>query len=516
MVDLFPARRVPGTKALDYLSLVGLRFVSDDRSVAAVLKQGALAQRLVEPLAIAALNTQPDTGLARLLGAVVRETLMQGGAACIPRFPRISLADSLIDPAVAALRAGGGAIHFSRRIAGLEIVGNRIVSLLTPDGPIPLGKNDSVVLAVPPWVAADLLPGLLAPDAFEAILNIHFRAEADPGEAGFIGLVGGTAEWAFVKPGHVSVTVSAANRLVDLPAEDIAAAVWPDVRTALGLPWEMPAFRVVKEKRATFAATAGQDRKRPKARTGLVNLALGRRLDRHRVARDHRRCDQIRGRRGPDHPGDLTMQADTAEQDTGDIEAAVARALAALGRRQNADGHWVFPLEADATIPAEYVLLEHFLDRIDQPLQERIGVYLRATQGAHGGWPLFHDGAFNLSASVKAYFALKAIGDPPDAPHMARARAAILAAGGAERTNVFTRAQLALFGEVPWRAVPVMPMEIMHLPLWFPFHLSKVSYWSRTVIVPLLVLMALKPRARNPRGVGIAELFATPPEQVRD
>lgn len=269
-----PARRVPGTKALDYLSLVGLRFVSDDRSVAAVLKQGALAQRLVEPLAIAALNTQPDTGLARLLGAVVRETLMQGGAACIPRFPRISLADSLIDPAVAALRAGGGAIHFSRRIAGLEIVGNRIVSLLTPDGPIPLGKNDSVVLAVPPWVAADLLPGLLAPDAFEAILNIHFRAEADPGEAGFIGLVGGTAEWAFVKPGHVSVTVSAANRLVDLPAEDIAAAVWPDVRTALGLPWEMPAFRVVKEKRATFAATAGQDRKRPKARTGLVNLAL--------------------------------------------------------------------------------------------------------------------------------------------------------------------------------------------------------------------------------------------------
>jgi squalene-hopene/tetraprenyl-beta-curcumene cyclase len=205
------------------------------------------------------------------------------------------------------------------------------------------------------------------------------------------------------------------------------------------------------------------------------------------------------------------MQADTAQ-----LEEAVARAGAALSRRQNADGHWVFPLEADATIPAEYVLLEHFLDRIDQPLQDRIGVYLRGIQGQHGGWPLFHDGAFNISASVKAYFALKAIGDSPDAPHMARARAAILAAGGAERTNVFTRAQLALFGAVPWRAVPVMPMEIMHLPLWFPFHLSKVSYWSRTVIVPLLVLMACKPRARNPRGIGIAELFVTPPEQVRD
>ena len=153
------------------------------------------------------------------------------------------------------------------------------------------------------------------------------------------------------------------------------------------------------------------------------------------------------------------------------LEDAIASASEALVSLQRADGHWVFELEADATIPAEYVLLEHFLYRIDEPLQAKIGVYLRAIQGAHGGWPLFHDGAFNVSASVKAYYALKAIGDDPDAPHMRRARAAILAAGGAERTNVFTRAQLALFGQVPWRAVPVMPLEIMHLPLWFPFHL---------------------------------------------
>jgi squalene-hopene/tetraprenyl-beta-curcumene cyclase len=198
------------------------------------------------------------------------------------------------------------------------------------------------------------------------------------------------------------------------------------------------------------------------------------------------------------------------------LALAVNRARTALERRQRPDGHWVFELEADATIPAEYVLLEHFLDRIDAPLEAKIGVYLRSIQGSHGGWPLFHDGAFDISASVKAYFALKAIGDDPQAAHMTRARDAILAAGGAERTNVFTRAQLALFGEVPWRAVPVMPVEIMHLPLWFPFHLSKVSYWSRTVIVPLLVLMALHPRARNPRGVTIQELFRRPPEQVTD
>ncbi|MBV8525040.1 MAG: squalene--hopene cyclase, partial [Acetobacteraceae bacterium] len=195
---------------------------------------------------------------------------------------------------------------------------------------------------------------------------------------------------------------------------------------------------------------------------------------------------------------------------------AINLAADALRRHQREDGHWLFELEADATIPAEYVLLEHFLDRIDPALEAKIGTYLRAAQGAHGGWPLFHDGAFDLSCSVKAYYALKAIGDDPDAPHMRRAREAILAAGGAERTNVFTRAQLALFGQVPWRAVPVMPVEIMLLPRWFPFHLSKVSYWSRTVIVPLIVLMALRPRARNPRGVTVQELFCTPPEQVRD
>ena len=198
------------------------------------------------------------------------------------------------------------------------------------------------------------------------------------------------------------------------------------------------------------------------------------------------------------------------------LAEVVDRARDALLRRQNPDGHWVFALEADATIPAEYVLLEHFLDRVDAPLQAKIGVYLRSIQGAHGGWPLFHDGALNLSASVKAYFALKMLGDAPDAPHMVRARQAILDAGGAERTNVFTRAQLALYGEVPWRAVPCMPVELVLLPRWFPIHLDKVSYWSRTVIVPLVVLMALRPRARNRAGVHIQELFRTPPEQVRD
>jgi len=180
---------------------------------------------------------------------------------------------------------------------------------------------------------------------------------------------------------------------------------------------------------------------------------------------------------------------------------------------QAEDGHWVFDLEADATIPAEFILLNHYLDEIDDETESKISCYLRAIQGDHGGWPLFYEGDFNLSASIKAYFALKLVGDDPDAEHMVRARKAILAAGGAAHSNVFTRITLALFGAVPWRAVPVMPVEIMLLPAWFPFHLSKISYWSRTVLVPLLILMALKPRAQNPRGISIKELFVRAPDE---
>ena len=197
------------------------------------------------------------------------------------------------------------------------------------------------------------------------------------------------------------------------------------------------------------------------------------------------------------------------------LDKPIETATQALLACQQPDGHWVFELEADATIPAEYVLLKHYLGLAPDPaLEAKIAAYLRRTQGAHSGWPLFHDGDFDISASVKAYFALKMIGDRADAPHMQRARKAIWAHGGAGRSNVFTRALLALYGMVSWRAVPAMPVEIMLLPRWFPFHLDKVSYWARTVLTPLLVLRALQPRARNPKGVTIEELFLEPPQQL--
>ena len=191
------------------------------------------------------------------------------------------------------------------------------------------------------------------------------------------------------------------------------------------------------------------------------------------------------------------------------VEAVIGRATDALIKAQRDDGHWVFELEADATIPSEYILLRHYLGEPDDlELEAAIGRYLRRIQGSHGGWPLYQDGPFDVSATVKAYYALKMIGDDINAPHMVRARDEILKRGGAGASNVFTRIQLALFGAGKWSVVPEMPVELMLAPRGFPVHLSKMSYWARTVIVPLLVLAALRPVAKNPRGVKVDELYA--------
>jgi squalene-hopene/tetraprenyl-beta-curcumene cyclase len=217
----------------------------------------------------------------------------------------------------------------------------------------------------------------------------------------------------------------------------------------------------------------------------------------------------------PDARGDIVSHTLRRVTDS-PLDRAVVDARDALVARQNADGYWLFELEADCTIPAEYIMMMHFLDEIDAGLEVKLCRYLRAAQAEHGGWPLYHGGDLNLSCSVKAYYALKLAGDSPDAPHMVRARTAILQRGGAAAVNVFTRIALALFGQLPWRGVPYIPVEIMLLPHWFPFHLDKVAYWSRTVMVPLFILCTRKPLAKNPRGVHIRELFTTPPEEERD
>jgi len=200
------------------------------------------------------------------------------------------------------------------------------------------------------------------------------------------------------------------------------------------------------------------------------------------------------------------------------LDQAITRARSNLLAQQRDDGHWCFPLEADCTIPAEYILMMHFMDEVNTELERRIANFLRSRQvnDGHGGWPLYYGGDFDMSCSVKAYYALKLAGDSPEAEHMIRARNAILERGGAARSNVFTRLLLAMYRQIPWRGVPFVPVEIMLLPRWFPFHLSKVAYWSRTVMVPLSILCTLRAKAVNPRNVHVQELFTVDPEKERN
>ncbi|WP_084084404.1 squalene--hopene cyclase [Cupriavidus sp. USMAA2-4] len=219
--------------------------------------------------------------------------------------------------------------------------------------------------------------------------------------------------------------------------------------------------------------------------------------------------EPVRGPASAGHGGEARAEAR--------LDAAIDAGREALLGHQQDDGHWCFELESDATITAEYILMMHFADEIDTDLQARMAVYLRAIQrrDRHGGWDQYHDGALDISCSVKAYFALKAAGDAADAPHMVQAREAILAAGGAARANVFTRILLATFEQVPWRATPFVPVELILFPRWMPVHLDKMAYWARSTLVPLTVLCSMRAKAANPHRVSIRELFVTPPEEER-
>ena len=194
------------------------------------------------------------------------------------------------------------------------------------------------------------------------------------------------------------------------------------------------------------------------------------------------------------------------------LDNAIESAKNKILKEQEKDGHWVYELEADCTIPAEYILMNHFSGEINNKTEEKIAAYLRDQQNEEGGWSLYTDGNFDLSCSVKTYFALKLVGDDQHEEHMIRAKTMILNHGGAAHCNVFTRITMALFGQVPWRATPFIPAEVILLPKWFPFHIDRVSYWSRTVMVPLFILCTLKPTAVNQRGIDIRELYITPPE----
>ena len=271
-----PARRVPGTRAGDYLAAAAsLRRAADNDTVAGVLSPAAvLFRRLWQPLTAAALNTAAEHASARLLWRILAETLGRGAAACRPLLARQGLSESLVDPALAFLSEHDCEVRFGARLRGLAFAEDRATELSFDAGTIPLSAEDAVVLAVPAAIAARFVPELVVPDDYAPIVNAHFRYAPSAAPA-FIGLVGGTAEWVFRKPEAVSVTVSAADRIVDRPAEELREVLWRDVAAALDLPpIPVPAARIVKERRATFRATPAQLARRPDAATRWNNLHL--------------------------------------------------------------------------------------------------------------------------------------------------------------------------------------------------------------------------------------------------
>ena len=269
-------RRVPGTRAGDYLAILRLARAAPGDVVSQTLASDTvLYRRLWEPFAVAALNTRPEEASAALLWRTIAESFGAGGAACRPLVPRQGLSESLVDPALTSLAHAGAEIAFGRRLRRIDFVGERVAGLDFGDGTVAVGSDEAVILAVPAGIAAELIPGLVAPTAFRGIVNAHYRLALPGQEGGFLGLIGGVAEWVFVKPEVVSVTISAAERWLDLPAETLTGLIWRDVAASYGLdPASPPAARILKEKRATFAATPAELARRPGPATSWRNLIL--------------------------------------------------------------------------------------------------------------------------------------------------------------------------------------------------------------------------------------------------
>jgi hydroxysqualene dehydroxylase len=270
-----PGRRVPRTSAADYLSLLPLLRAGPNAAIGDVMKcSGVLYEKLVGPLLLAALNTEPPSGSAALAAAVIRETLAAGGRSYRPLIARDGLSAALIDPALRFIERKGGTISFGHRLRALTYDSGRVMALDFGEESVPLADDDAVVLAVPPVVAASVVPDLQTPTAFRAIVNAHFRIEPPAGVEAITGVVNGTVEWLFAFRDRLSVTISCADRLLDVPREELAARLWDEVATIAGIAAPLPPWQIVRERRATFAALPEENAKRPGAGTEWSNLFL--------------------------------------------------------------------------------------------------------------------------------------------------------------------------------------------------------------------------------------------------
>jgi len=272
---LFADRRVPGTKPLDYLGAATLLRAKKGATIGQTMQcSGPLYERLWGPVLLSALNTHPPDASAELAGAVLRETLAAGGEACRPVVAHHGLGEAFVEPAVAHLEKKGVLVRFGARCREIGFDGDRAARLVFADESIELGAGDSVVVAAPAWAAAELLPGLGTPDDHRAILNVHFKIDPPKGQPLLLGMIGTLTEWLFAFEGRLSVTISGADRLMDRPREELAAAIWAEVAEASGIDAPLPVWQIVKEKRATFAATPAQEARRPGPRTRWDNLLL--------------------------------------------------------------------------------------------------------------------------------------------------------------------------------------------------------------------------------------------------
>jgi squalene-associated FAD-dependent desaturase len=269
------ARRVPDTSLFDYLALMPLIWAAQSRLVGdAIPCKGTLYERLVQPLLLAALNVDPPEGSAGLAGAVVRETLLAGGQACRPLIARDGLSAVLVEPAIKLLQDNGASVQFGHELRGFVMSADHVGELRFGDDTVTVQPDDAVVMAVPPRPAASLLPGLKTPSKFRAIVNAHFRFDPPRDMPPILGVVGGLVEWLFAFPQRLSVTISNADRLVEMPREELAQAIWRDICKAGGVQGELPPWQIVRERRATFEATPEQNAQRPGAVTAQKNLFL--------------------------------------------------------------------------------------------------------------------------------------------------------------------------------------------------------------------------------------------------
>jgi squalene-associated FAD-dependent desaturase len=269
------AMRVPNTRATDYLPFLRLVFAAKDKTVGEVYPfSGAAYERLLKPVLLAALNVDPPLGSAALAGAVIRETILMGGAASRPLFARDGLGSALVEPALTLLAQRNMPVRLGHQLRGIRLSDQRAEELDFGDEKIALAAGDSVIVAVPPYAAASLIPGLETPNVFHAIVNAHYRIAPPPGQPPVMGVVNATTEWLFAFPGRLSVTVSAGDRLIDAPREALARTIWEEIAAITGLPKALPPWQIVRERRATFAGTPEQDARRPATATQWSNLAL--------------------------------------------------------------------------------------------------------------------------------------------------------------------------------------------------------------------------------------------------